>query len=284
VRDVVDGQQRLRTILSYLKDGFQISKRHNPQYGGLYYSQLSSVDDQIQASILTYEISVDLLINMPDAEVLDVFGRLNSYAVILNTQEKINADHFGPFKLLADKLAREHLDFWTNNRILSDAQIARMADVTLTADILVAMIEGIKSKKQLKNYYDKYEKTFAENVEVLEARFKKTMDDIAKIFQSGLRTSEFRRVPLFYSLFTALQHLRYGLPSLELPMIGDTEWNYSRIESALESVEEVVLSEDKRSLSPEQAKFLESTRLATTDAAVRLRRGTYILAQITPQQ
>jgi hypothetical protein len=67
-------------------------------------------------------------------------------------------------------------------------------------------------------------------------------------------------------------------------MIGDTEWNYSRIESALESVEEVVLSEDKRSLSPEQAKFLESTRLATTDAAVRLRRGTYILAQITPQQ
>jgi hypothetical protein len=284
VRDVVDGQQRLRTILSYLKDGFQISKRHNPQYGGLYYSQLSSVDDQIQASILTYEISVDLLINMPDAEVLDVFGRLNSYAVILNTQEKINADHFGPFKLLADKVAREHLDFWTTNRILSDAQIARMADVTLTADILVAMIEGIKSKKQLKNYYDKYEKTFAENVEVLEARFKKTMDDIAKIFQSSLRTSEFRRVPLFYSLFTALQHLRYGLPSLEIPMIGDTEWNYSRIESALESVEEVVLSEDKRSLNPEQAKFLESTRLATTDAAVRLRRGTYILAQITPQQ
>ena len=197
---------------------------------------------------------------------------------------KINADHFGPFKLLADKLAREHLDFWTINRILSEAQIARMADVTLTADILVAMIEGIKSKKQLKNYYDKYEKTFAEDVEVLESRFKKTMDDFAKIFQFNLQTSEFRRVPLFYSLFTSLQHLRYGIPSLELPMIGDTEWNYSRIESALESVEEVILSEDKRSLDPEQAKFLESTRLATTDAAVRLRRATYILAQITPQQ
>jgi hypothetical protein len=284
VREVVDGQQRLRTILSYLKDGFQISKRHHPLYGGLYYSQLSSVDDQIQASILTYELSVDLLINMPDAEVLDVFGRLNSYAVILNTQEKINADHFGSFKLLADRLAREQLEFWTANKILSEPQIARMADVTLTADILVAMIEGIKSKKQLKIYYDKYEKTFTEDVEVLESHFKRTISDFDKIFGSKLRTSEFRRVPLFYSLFTVLHHLRYGLPSLEEPKLGDIEWNYSRIESALESVEEVLVTVDKGSLSSEQAKFLESTRRATTDAAVRVRRAKYILAQITPQQ
>lgn len=30
IREVVDGQQRLRTILSYLNDGFMISKRHHP--------------------------------------------------------------------------------------------------------------------------------------------------------------------------------------------------------------------------------------------------------------
>ncbi len=29
IREVVDGQQRLRSILSYLKDGFYISKKHN---------------------------------------------------------------------------------------------------------------------------------------------------------------------------------------------------------------------------------------------------------------
>ena len=156
--------------------------------------------------------------------------------------------------------------------------------MTLTADILIAMIEGIKSKKQLKIYYDKYEKTFAEDVELIESRFKKTMDDIANIFGSKLPTSEFRRVSLFYSLFTALQHLRYGIPSLELPITGDTKWNYSRMESALESIEEVVLTEDKLTLNSEQVKFLESTRRATTDTAARVRRAKYILAQITPQQ
>lgn len=42
IREVVDGQQRLRTILSFVTDGFQINKRHNPKYGGLYFSQLDA--------------------------------------------------------------------------------------------------------------------------------------------------------------------------------------------------------------------------------------------------
>ena len=46
----------------------------------------------------------------------------------------------------------------------------------------------------------------------------------------------------------------------------------------------MLVTVDKGSLSSEQAKFLESTRRATTDAAVRVRRAKYILAQITPQQ
>src|SRR5690349_734760 len=104
VREVVDGQQRLRTILSYVKDGFQINKRHNSTYGGLYFSQLGFIDEEIQTNILNYEISVDLLTNLPDPEILDIFSRLNSYAVVLNEQEKINADHFSPFKTLADEL------------------------------------------------------------------------------------------------------------------------------------------------------------------------------------
>lgn len=74
VREVVDGQQRIRTILSYLEDGFCISKRHNEKYGGLYYSQLGSVDDEIQKNILSYEIAADHLINLPDSEILIFLG------------------------------------------------------------------------------------------------------------------------------------------------------------------------------------------------------------------
>ena len=109
IREVVDGQQRLRSILSFINDGFTVSKRQNSDYGGMHFSQLP-ID--IQAQVLSYEVSVDLLINLPDSEILDIFGRLNSYAVVLNEQERINATHFGSFKILADELGRKYYEYW----------------------------------------------------------------------------------------------------------------------------------------------------------------------------
>jgi Protein of unknown function DUF262 len=147
VREVVDGQQRLRSILSYIKDGFIVSRRQNPDFGGKRFSQLP---EAVQAQILSYEVSVDLLINLPDAEVLDIFGRLNSYAVVLNEQERLNAENFGPFKVLADTVGRKYYDYWINQKILTPRNILRMAEVNLVADLLIAMREGIKSKKQIK--------------------------------------------------------------------------------------------------------------------------------------
>ena len=150
----MDGQQRLRTILSFIKDGFVVSKLHNPEYGGFHFSQLP---EDVQAQVLAYEISVDLLLNLRDSEVLDIFSRLNSYAIVLNEQEKINANHFSAFKILADFIGRSYFEYWTKQGILTSGNILRMLEVNLVADLLIAMREGIKSKKQITRYYDQYE-------------------------------------------------------------------------------------------------------------------------------
>ena len=202
------GQQRLRTIISFLKDGFVISKKHNPEFGGYYFSQLNQVNPDIQAYILNYEISADLLVNMPDAEVLDIFSRLNSYSVTLNEQEKINANHFGPFKTLADRIAFRLNDFWLSSKILSDKEILRMADVNLVADLLIAMIEGIKSKKQIKPFYGQYERIFDADPILLEENFITTINSIQGIFRNELKETEFRRIHIFYTLFTTIYHLK----------------------------------------------------------------------------
>lgn len=248
IREVVDGQQRLRTILSFLKDGFQISRKHNKRYGGFFFSQLSGVDDEIQTNLLNYEISVDLLVNMPDPEILDVFGRLNSYAVILNTQEKINADHFSPFKMLADQVGHRYNDFWLKNGLLTSAQIMRMGDVTLTADLLIAAIEGIKSKKQMKLYYDLYEKDFAHSVEQLDQRFSQIVSDVSSIYETPLNGSQLARAPIFYSFFTTLYQLRYGLPGFTGFSLGEGQWNFPRLRGAFDDVQEVLAAEDRNTL------------------------------------
>jgi uncharacterized protein with ParB-like and HNH nuclease domain len=277
IREVVDGQQRLRTILLYLRDGFVISKKHHPIYGGLYFSQLDQVDEEIQANILSYEISADLLVNLPDSEILDIFSRLNSYSVTLNLQEKINANHFGPFKTLADRVAHTFNDFWVDNKILTDNDILRMGDTTLCADILIAMIEGIKSKKQIKPFYDKYEDEFNHDPALLEERFESTIATIRGIFNNDIKGTEFKRIHLFYSLFTCIYHLKYGMVGIDKPTMSISESDYARIESRLENINSIFITDEGKVLSEKEIQFLEDSRRATTDKPVRERRTKYLL-------
>ncbi len=277
IREVVDGQQRLRTILSFISDGFQISIKHNSELGGQFFSQL---DETIQGNLLTYEISTDLLINMSNADVLDIFSRLNSYSVILNTQEKINATHLGPFKTLTDKVGHKYYEFWTANKILTDNQILRMGDVTLVSDLFIAMLEGIKSNKQIKSFFDKYEKEFNYNQDELENNFDEIMRIISGIFSDTLVSSEFGRVSLFYSLFMTVYHFEFGIKNFNAPRKKIKETDYARFRSILEDTESIFQIQDKNQLSSEANKFIEDSRRATTDASTRERRARYIIQKL----
>ena len=274
MRDVVDGQQRLRSILSFIKDGFVVSKRQNPEHGGLRFSQLP---EEVQAQILAYEVSVDLLINLPDSEVLDIFSRLNSYAVLLNEQEKINANHFGPFKVLADTIGHKYNDYWIQQGILSPKDIMRMLEVNLVADLLIAMMEGIKSKKQIKKYYDLYEANFERDTEALEARFDQVVAKIALLFPEGLSDTEFKRSHVFYSLFTAVAHCEFGLPVLDAPRVQLEGRAIESGRNGLDRVEVIFEAADIGVLTRDEQQFIQDCRRATTDETVRLRRAKYLL-------
>jgi hypothetical protein len=273
-REVVDGQQRLRTILSFVKDGFTVSKRHNPEHGGRLFSQLP---EEVQAHVLAYEVSVDLLINLPDSEVLDIFSRLNSYAVVLNEQEKINADHFGPFKVLADHIGRKYYEYWTEQGVFTAKNLLRMLEVSLVADLLIAMLEGIKSKKQVKRYYDRYEESFDHDPAEAEARFDHVVARISAIYSEGLSDTEFRRPLLYYSIFTAVAHREYGLPGLESPATTLEDDSLEAARSRLDRVTELFAAEDLSLLNAAEQQFMKDCTRATTDEAVRVRRTDFLL-------
>jgi hypothetical protein len=278
IRTGYDGQQRLRTILSFIKDGFVVSRRQNRDYGGLRYSQLP---EEIQEQILIYELSVDLLINLPDKEVLDIFSRLNSYAVVLNPQEKINAEHFSAFKLLADEIARKYFEYWTKQGIFSDREILRMQEVSMVADLLIAMREGIKSKKQIRKFYDDYEKenAYPDDVGEWTLKFDAVIDTISKLYPEGLAETEFSRPHIYYSLFTAIAHCLWGLPRLAAPrpsLATNTEIEVAR--NALDHVGELFAVTDIGALTEEtERQFMQDTRRATTDEIVRERRTKFLV-------
>ena len=273
IREVVDGQQRLRTILSFIKDGFVVNKRQHPTLGGIPFSQMP---EDVQAQVLAYEISVDLLINLPDAEVLDIFSRLNSYAVLLNEQEKINADHFGPFKALADNIGHKYYEYWTSQNILTSKQVVRMLEVNLVADLLIAILEGIKSKKQVKKFYSQYEATFEHDTDDLEKQFDRVITAISEIYPEGLSDTEFRRPHLFYSLFTTMAHRLFGIPGLPAEY-ASVQLPPDAVRNKLERVDEIFAEPDLQNLSKAEQQFLTDSRRATTDEKVRVRRSEFLL-------
>ncbi len=92
-REVVDGQQRLRTLLSFIqpqslpnynaaRDSFQIQKAHNKD---LADKDFNDFPPEIRQRILDYEFSVHVLpSSIGDRDVLQIFARRNATGYMLN--------------------------------------------------------------------------------------------------------------------------------------------------------------------------------------------------------
>ncbi len=267
-REVVDGQQRLKTILSYINDGFKVSKIHNEEYGGLYFSQLPS---EIQKEILSYEIDTRLLMGVTDKEVYEIFARLNTYTVKLNQQELRNSQFFGAFKQTVYNLSYEYNSFWIENNIFSDKQITRMLEAELVSELLIAMMDGIKGKNNrvINNYYRKYDDALPDREKIIE-KFRTCIDTIVEIFGEDLKSSVFSYSHMFYSLFLVVYDLLYGLPNTPITQkVKINKKDFPKIRNALEELNEIIkLSEED--VPDEYKKFYLASKSHTTGLKERV--------------
>lgn len=238
VREVVDGQQRLDAIFSYIENKFAVSKSHDSVACGKTYKELP---ESIKSAILSYDISADLLIGADDGQVLQIFARINSYSVTLNAQEKRNAKFFGQLKDLVYSLGTTHLAFWTGNKILTDQHVARMQEAELTSELVVAMLDGLQDKKtSLDRYYKLYETSMPGRKE-LSAKFEKVLTWVDANASEFIKSTAFKRRPLFYSLFLAVADALFGIkngegPISNFPVRGLSESQRSRLGDELRTL------------------------------------------------
>lgn len=222
-REVIDGQQRIRTILSFIcpnelddydktNDDFTIKRVHNKEFSNKGFRDLPN---DLQRRILDYQFSVHILpSSVDDREVLQVFARMNSTGVKLNDQELRNANFFGDFKTLSYSLSTEYLEHWRNWSIFTEYNIARMEEVEMTSEFLIMMLKGVsgKTQKSIDASYAEHDETLSEMGE-LERRFRHVMTAIETKFGDSINLTPFHKKTLFYSLFSAIYHLAYGIGS-----------------------------------------------------------------------
>ena len=209
MREVVDGQQRLRAILDFAADRFRLSSRAQ-EYSGRTYSTLEPED---RARFLEYPLAVEQLVNADEDFVLEVFNRLNSYTVTLNPAEKRHAKYQGTFKWAVRDLSREYGQILSRYGILSVRQRVRMEDDVIMAQLLVFLVDGLRegSADVITRYYDKFDKDFPGCDDAL-GKTRDTLNFILENLMEFIEGTSLATAPQFLMLGAAVMHVLHGIP------------------------------------------------------------------------
>lgn len=92
---------------------------------------------------MSFSFSVEMFKGISDEQILEVFCRLNMNGVGFNRQELRNGKYFGLFKTTSYSLALPYLEMWRKHKIFSEQNVARMLEVELTSELLIAGHEGM---------------------------------------------------------------------------------------------------------------------------------------------
>jgi uncharacterized protein with ParB-like and HNH nuclease domain len=101
-RSVIDGQQRITTILSFIRDEFFLKK---PYDGEFLNKKFSDLPKEIQNSFLRYKIDFNEINDASEEQLREIYSRVNKYSTVLTKQELRRSDFPGDFLRLAEKLA-----------------------------------------------------------------------------------------------------------------------------------------------------------------------------------
>lgn len=224
IREVIDGQQRLRTLLSFIapnlvdnfnleRDQFTIKKAHNKELAGKTFVDL---DDDVKQRILDYEFSIHILpSHVDDREIIQIFRRINSTNYSLNKQELRNAQFFGEFKSSMYKLAEEQLNTWRKWKSFTEDDIARMHEVEFVNECVITMmsqkISG-RSSSQFDNAYEKYDEDFRQRKEI-ERRFREVIELIDKEFIDKVDDFILCKKTILYTFFVFMYDSLFNLDS-----------------------------------------------------------------------
>ena len=217
-RVVIDGQQRIKAILSFLRDEFSLVKPYTGEFSNLTFEKLPS---NIQEDFLSYKVDINEIRNASDDIVRDIYLRVNKYTVALNKQELRRADFPGEFLSLSEDLAKE--PFFEKGRIFTIANSKRMGDIEFVSELLALLLEGPQEKRNtLDDFYLKYMEWDSEEKDSLRNRFLTVLGDCEKIFDStdatddiDLAATRFKQKADFYSLFAAIDDCHAKGGSLE---------------------------------------------------------------------
>lgn len=214
IYDVIDGKQRLETILMFTgqgrfkKDAFDVKLNFDEGDEWHDWKTLCRYYPRLRHDFEAYKIqTVEVTGRFKD--IVDLFVRINSTGKPLTSGEKRHARFYDSrFLREAEKLVSRHQGYLTKQRILSNAQLDRMKGTELFSELLMSIEQGgIINKKTALDKAIGNESVNGNTLARISREFTATLNTLKRILPE-IRQTRFHKVADFYSLFMVVWEMR----------------------------------------------------------------------------
>lgn len=276
LREIVDGQQRITTVLDFIKGEFRLNSR-SPEFKGLYFDDL---DDEQQQQFLTYNFEVDVIQSAEQSDLLAMFTRMNAYTAPLNPAEKRHAQFEGAFKWFILELSADLGPKLVNFGVLTPKQNVRMQDAEFLTELALVLDRGIENKSEasLLSIYKRYNKEFD-----CENEFTEKIVEFMKIVEQDflpLKETLISKSYVIHSLFCALMQKKYGIPGadhLDVPTVG---YFFKNLKKTLQNLRALAEAHELQDTEGEYGEYVKACMSSTHRTKQRETRTKYLAAAL----
>ena len=216
VYEVVDGKQRLSTIMSFVNDDFQTSTEHSDDLGApQFFSELSP---DARKAFFAYQMTVETVTNGSLDELRQAFDRLNRNVARLNAQELRRARFFGRFIQVMEDLADD--GFWADVSISTASRVRRMLDVQFVSEIFILTMHGIQdADTSIDQMYADYDEEIPNEREhrSLYNSCKFAIRRLEEAMDVPLKTTRYSNLADFYSLWAGVLEIVRNRKRIDYP-------------------------------------------------------------------
>ncbi|MBU2844334.1 DUF262 domain-containing protein [Acidithiobacillus ferriphilus] len=280
IMEVVDGQQRLLTIIDFYKDDLKLNKG-SQTFSGKAYSDLS---EEQQESFSMYRVSVDVILAAQRPELLEMFRRMNAYTAPLNPAEKRHAKYQGLYKWFAVETSDKIGPIIEEFGILTPKQIIRMNDAELIAEIVIVLERGLinRSENEINRLYERNDKTFPEEQDYF-SFISGFFNLLAEKF-GELRNTLLMKPYAIHSFFAAYAHILRGIPNGERDL--GIPCRNKEINTDKETIKKLMALSDAhevKDVNGEYKEYVSATLNSTTKSAQRKARTKVLIEILDPK-
>ena len=204
---IVDGQQRIKAITSFISNEFKLKKQYlmedetKESYGNMFFKNLPAKTRQAFWNYKLMIIEIDRKATREN--IVNMFRRLNLTDYNLNDQEKRNSIS-GDFAALTRELSE--LPFWEKYKLFNNTDIKRMKDVEFCGSLVLLYRQGIidqTDQRALNQAYEDLQNNYID-AENDKCAIISAIDLIKNFFVSDEILKFLKRKAQLYSLFSVV--------------------------------------------------------------------------------